>query len=78
MGLKYLLLIGAIAVVVFLMRNARHRRLEQDRRQARTGNRSAASMRRCARCGLHIPETEAVQRDGEYFCCREHADLGKS
>jgi uncharacterized protein len=78
MGIKYLLLIGAIAGIVFLMRNARHRRLEQGRRQAHSGTQSTTRMRRCAHCGLHIPETEAVRRDEEYFCCREHADLGKS
>ena len=76
MGLKYLLLIGAIAAIVFLMRKARHRRLERDRRQARSRT-QPTRMQRCAHCGLHIPEGEAVQRGEDYFCCREHADLGK-
>jgi uncharacterized protein len=27
----------------------------------------------CARCGLHIPENEAVSRQGRFYCSEEHA-----
>lgn len=78
MGLKYLLLIGAIAVVAWLLHNARHRRLDHDRSQAGTGGtRAAARMVRCVHCGLHVPENEAVRRGDDAFCSREHAELGR-
>lgn len=78
MGLKYLLLIGAIAGVVLLLRSARNRRLDKPSSQARdrTGI-QAARMVRCARCGLHVPEREAVRRGEDLFCSVDHADLGK-
>ena len=28
----------------------------------------------CMSCGLHLPRDTAIERDGRYFCCREHAD----
>jgi uncharacterized protein len=28
----------------------------------------------CARCGLRIPEGEALPADDQHFCCAEHRD----
>lgn len=33
---------------------------------------SIASMVACAHCGVHLPESEAIQKDGKYYCCEEH------
>jgi len=33
---------------------------------------STQNMVRCARCGLHLPEAEAIKERGEYYCCEEH------
>jgi uncharacterized protein len=33
-----------------------------------------ASLISCAKCGLHLPRQEAVERRGQYFCTAEHAD----
>lgn len=27
----------------------------------------------CAKCGLHVPENEAVSRDGKFYCSEKHA-----
>lgn len=27
---------------------------------------------RCARCGVHVSVRLALERNGEYYCCREH------
>jgi len=27
----------------------------------------------CARCGLHVPEPEAIRRGDRYYCSRQHA-----
>ncbi len=32
------------------------------------------SMVRCAVCGLHVPEAEALKHRDQYFCCAEHRD----
>jgi uncharacterized protein len=31
----------------------------------------------CAHCGLFLPKSDALQKDGEYYCCPEHERLGK-
>lgn len=28
----------------------------------------------CAQCGLHIPQTEAIVRHGQPYCCSSHAE----
>ncbi|MDR2690038.1 MAG: hypothetical protein LBB76_09825 [Azoarcus sp.] len=33
-------------------------------------------MRACAYCDVHIPESEGVRVDGEFFCCEAHARAG--
>jgi len=30
----------------------------------------------CARCGVHLPESEALEGDGGRFCSEEHRRLG--
>ncbi len=33
-----------------------------------------APMVSCMTCGLHLPKDNAIERDGRFFCSREHAD----
>ncbi len=30
-------------------------------------------MVRCHRCGVYLPEGDALQADGHFYCCREHS-----
>ena len=32
------------------------------------------AMRKCAQCGVHVPEGESTQSRGHYFCCEAHRD----
>jgi uncharacterized protein len=31
-------------------------------------------MLRCAHCGMHLPQGEAIQADGRFFCSAAHRD----
>ena len=33
---------------------------------------SPTRMVRCAQCGVHLPEQEAVHKDDHFFCGKEH------
>jgi uncharacterized protein len=33
---------------------------------------SVQNIVRCARCGLHVPEREALQHAGRYYCSEQH------
>jgi len=37
---------------------------------------TSTDMVRCAHCGIHIPKSEALQRDGRNYCSEEHRDAG--
>lgn len=32
------------------------------------------TMVRCEECGLHVPQEQALIKDGKYYCCEEHRD----
>jgi uncharacterized protein len=36
----------------------------------------AEAMVRCAHCGVHLPESEAITKAGVNFCSQAHASLG--
>ena len=36
--------------------------------------REDGTMVRCEQCGLHIPQSEAFEKGGNYYCCEEHRD----
>jgi uncharacterized protein len=46
---------------------------------AATGRREKNErMVQCANCGIYIPEREALQRAGQYFCSQAHLDEGSN
>ena len=34
------------------------------------------AMVRCAHCGVHLPESETITKEGVSFCSQAHASLG--
>lgn len=42
------------------------------RREERPQGGSGEDMVRCSRCGLHLPRSESVVSDSDFFCCAEH------
>lgn len=73
MGLRTLLLLLAAGIGLWVFNNWRQRRSLQDKRQTPA---PPAHMVRCAHCGLHVPEDEAVKADGRDYCSEEHARQG--
>ena len=67
-----LLFLGLLAYLVFkgFQRNASRPRAGDD--AARAPERMVA----CARCGVHLPESESFEGAGGRFCSEEHRRLG--
>lgn len=67
-----LLFLGLFAYLVFkgYQRAASRRRSDAERPKA------PERMVTCARCGVHLPESEAFDGDGGRFCSDEHRRLG--
>ncbi|NNM70740.1 MAG: hypothetical protein HKM00_12405 [Gallionella sp.] len=58
----------AVAVVVYLL-------IKSFRRNTpRQNDTVTENMVRCAQCGVHLPQGESVQAEGENFCCAAHRD----
>jgi uncharacterized protein len=73
MGIRYLLLAVAIWALFVLVR-----RLLAGRRKGRSsGETTPVDMVSCAHCSIHVPRPEALEKDGLFYCCREHMQLGQ-
>jgi len=66
--LTKLLLVVAVTVAVVLW--LRH--LGRARRDRADPPASIEDMTRCKLCGVHLPRSEAIQSQGETYCCDEH------
>ena len=68
-----LILLAVVVLVVYWVLRGYRRSLDKDEaREPRT----LENMVRCAHCGLHVPRSESVEREGEFFCSEEHRRLG--
>lgn len=68
----YLLRFILIALAVWLAVQLVRRLLRKPGKPARTTKAVTHRMVRCERCGLHVPEREAVREGERFFCSVEH------
>jgi len=76
---RIVLLLGLVVLALFWALGRRRGPTGSGRSpQAPTGRESEPrTMVRCARCGLHLPQTEAVQDStGHWFCSEAHRAQG--
>lgn len=76
---KILFFAAIFAAVYFGWRSMRMKqiRLEDElRKQKAAKSPEGVPMLRCARCGVYISKTDAVEGAGRYFCSEEHRRLG--
>lgn len=67
-GIRVLLfLIGIALVVLILKRLALGSGSAATRRPEQVGR-----MVQCSRCGVYLPEQDAIQDGGRYYCSRDH------
>lgn len=38
-----------------------------------SATKSLANLVSCAKCGVHLPRAEALEKDGQIFCSEDHA-----
>ncbi|WP_018935158.1 PP0621 family protein [Thioalkalivibrio sp. ALJ24] len=77
--MRLLLLIIAIVAIFLAVRtlvrsSGAHHRVQRDEPPERL--RESGAMVRCAHCGVHIPEDQAVHRGEDRYCSAEHAKAG--
>jgi len=64
-----LILLFAIAAVIYLLLKSFRRDVPQQKQQA-----GVEDMVSCAQCGVHIPVSESVSAGGQVFCSVAHRD----
>lgn len=72
--MKYLLLFALLAVVWWVWK----KRQQHSERPAARPERKAETMLVCAYCGVHFPEGDGVQDEGEAYCCAAHRSAARS
>ena len=70
---KLLVLILLVVIAVWLIRRAL-RAANPPNREAKAPE--VGDLVKCARCGVHLPRSEARLANGQLFCGEEHARLG--
>lgn len=72
MGFRLILFLLVAWLVYIALRRSLAR--FEDKRGTENKERPEQQMVQCRTCGTHVPAAEAIERDGESFCCLEHAD----
>lgn len=79
--MRILMWLGLALLVFFALRKQVRAKQKQNLRPD-FGDASRATtseqMVACAVCQVFIPRSEAIERDGEVFCCPDHANQAKS
>lgn len=65
-----------LALVFWLLYRMALRLLSKNETKAPPRPKVGTDMVRCAHCGIHIPKSEALQRDGHDYCSEEHREAG--
>ncbi len=83
MGLIRLVVILIIAWLAYSLTRRWLASLDQKRIQKQAQKKQDKSSRietmvSCALCDLHVPQDEAVQAQGKYYCCAEHRKRAES
>ncbi len=76
----FFVLIGAVIYLSWRMMRVRAIRRDPeeiaDKGRASQSKAIGGKMRQCEACGVFVPETEGVVKEGRFYCCREHAKAG--
>ena len=73
---RLIVLIVLVVLAVWLIRRAI--RASRMSTQANKHSRVQQDLVACARCGVHLPRSEAREAGGRLYCGEEHARLGAS
>ena len=73
--MRFIVLIALVVIAVWLIRRALREPAQNTGLDGKT--QAGGELVRCARCGLHLPRSEARQAGGALYCGEEHARLGR-
>ncbi len=68
MLIRLIIFVVLVSLVIMI-----YRRLTAPSKQ--TSTITNASMKKCAHCGVHMPESDAIEKENLFFCSEEHLKL---
>ena len=68
--MRTLVIIIILALIVMIAKRLLQKKPHTPARRSQTNE----HMVQCANCGIYIPEQEALQRAGRYYCSQTHLD----
>jgi uncharacterized protein len=77
--MKFLIVLVALVVLVWLLLGSARRRTKGPRRQAANAPPPATAvegMVACVHCGVHLPSSQALTVRGQPYCSAAHRDAG--
>ncbi|MCG8316137.1 MAG: hypothetical protein MI976_23240 [Pseudomonadales bacterium] len=66
-----LILLVAIAALGYSLYKKLQQKTNQEKPAAKPEDKTLA-MKRCAKCGVHLPVNESIQYQTLHFCCDDH------
>ena len=67
--MKYLLVILVVAIAWHISRS---KRIDREQTTVRRRLQKPEPMVHCARCGVHLPQSDAILYRGQHYCSKEH------
>jgi uncharacterized protein len=67
---RLLLIMGLVAVALFMLRSALGRSKKPSSKPA--SPKPSQRLVHCATCGAHLAESEAIWKTGRAYCCTDH------
>lgn len=66
---RVLIIVGIVWIAYRIYQNWKSKNARIAKQQNNSG---IKNMVQCVKCGVHIPEQEAIKSLGKFFCCEEH------
>ncbi len=70
--LAFFLIIAVIVYWIIKPRLTAEAEETDERKVENEAPKSLEEMVRCAHCGVHLPRSESVTSQGQFFCCNDH------
>ena len=68
--LTRILLLGIVIALAIML----YRKIKRAQQSKASSTGVTPAMRKCAHCGVHVPQAEALAHDNRWYCSRAHLE----
>ena len=74
MGITRLIIIGLLIWLAWMMYRRFIQYQNTKQQSTKTSQESVSNIKKCAVCGVHVPQIEAIKKGDRYYCSKAHCD----